>query len=77
MNKDISEFVRNWSECMRCKPKRKTVEKLILTPTPIKPFDVIIIDTIGPLQKSEGSNVYAVTMIDGIVKILNSHTDSK
>lgn len=70
MNKYVAKFIRNCKECMLCKPKRKTIEKLTWTSTPIKPFDVIIIDTIGPLQKSDSSNVYAVTMIDELSKYL-------
>lgn len=41
-----------------------------LTETPQKPFDEVIVDTVGPLTKSENNNVYAVTMICNLSKYL-------
>jgi len=35
---------------------------LIITDTPINAFDRVIVDTIGPLPKSETGNEYAVTL---------------
>lgn len=45
-------------------------EPLTLTKTPQKPFDVIVIDTIGPLTTSNYGNKYAVTMICDLSKYL-------
>lgn len=52
------------------KPKQATIEPLTITSTPIKPFDVVIIDTIGPLQRSDCGNNYDVTIICDLTKFL-------
>lgn len=41
-----------------------------ITPTPIKPFDIVIVDTIGPLQQSALGNKYAVTIMCDLTKYL-------
>jgi len=48
--------------------KEKT--PLIITDTPINAFDRAIVDTIGPLPKSETGNEYAVTLIYDLTKYL-------
>lgn len=47
-----------------------TKEPMKLTPSPQSAFDVVIVDTIGPLQKSDSGNQYAVTMICDLTKYL-------
>lgn len=71
MAKDVSKFVRNCETCKLSNPNPKTKTPLLLTKTPCKPFDIIQIDTIGPLPKSNNDNVYAVTLIDEMTKWLN------
>lgn len=70
MNKDIQNYVRNCAKCKVNKPKNRTVEPMIITDTPSKPFEKISIDTIGPLQMSENGNKYAVTMVCELSKYL-------
>lgn len=70
MTKDIAKFVRGCIPCMKNKPKRKTRETMEITPTPIRPFDVVIIDTIGPMAKTTSGNVYALTIICELSKYL-------
>lgn len=70
MSKDIAQYVRNCHACKINKPTYKTREPLTRTLTPQKPFDIIIIDTIGPLQKSQYNNKYAVTIICDLSKYL-------
>lgn len=70
MTKDIAKFVKNCSKCQLNKPKQKNKEAMTITPTPRKPFDVLIVDTIGPLPKSEMNNLYAVTMMCDFSKYL-------
>lgn len=70
MSRDISNFVSNCHICKLSKPNRKTREELLLTETPCKPFDIVQIDTIGPLTKSNCGNQYAVTIIDEMSKWL-------
>lgn len=50
MTRDILTFVRNCEKCQMNKPKIRTRESMAITPTPQKPFDCIVIDTIGPFK---------------------------
>ncbi|XP_067622234.1 retrovirus-related Pol polyprotein from transposon 412 isoform X2 [Eurosta solidaginis] len=70
MTRDIAKFVKNCKKCLLNKVKPKTKENLVLTPTPCKPFDIVIIDTIGPLPESKYGNKFAVTMICDFSKYL-------
>lgn len=70
MAKDVSKFVRNCDHCNKNKPSNRTIEPMILTETPQKPFDTLIIDTIGPFKESENHNKYAVTLICNLTKYL-------
>lgn len=70
MTKDIANFIRNCQNCKMNKHRNHTKEPMILTQTPARPFDTVIIDTIGPLPKSVNGNLYAVTMICDLTKYL-------
>lgn len=70
MTKDISAFVKGCKQCNLNKVKIGNKEKLTLTPTPNKPFDIVVLDTIGPLPISKYGNKYAVTMICDFTKYL-------
>lgn len=50
--------------------QRVSTPPMTLTPTPQQPFDIVLIDTIGPLPKSEEGNEYAVTLICDFTKYL-------
>lgn len=70
MTRDIASFVKECRECTLNKVKVGTREQLTLTPTPVNPFDVVILDTIGPLPTSKYENKYAVTLICDFTKYL-------
>lgn len=70
MKKEISQYVKNCKDCQLSKIGIKTKEPFIITPTPIKAFDIVVIDTIGPLPRSEYNNEYAVTIICDLTKYL-------
>lgn len=70
MSKDTLKYTKTCHKCQVNKPKTKTIEPLTLTNTAQKPFDVVIIDTIGPMTKSTNNNVYAVTIICDLTKYL-------
>lgn len=70
MLKDITNYVINSEKCNVSKHRTHTKVPMIITGTPQKPFDVMIIDTIGPLPKSENGNAYAVTMVCDMTKYL-------
>jgi len=50
--------------------KTHTKTPVIITDIPINAFDKGIVDTIGPLPKSDNSNEYAVTLICDLTKYL-------
>lgn len=68
MTKDIAQFVRSCELCKLNKVKPGTKEKMVVTETPQKAFDVVQIDTIGPLIKSHNGNSYVVTIICELTK---------
>lgn len=70
MSHDISNFVNDCHICKLSKPNRKTKEELELTDTPCKPFELVQIDTIGPMMKSHNGYQYAITIIDEMSKWL-------
>lgn len=70
MTRDISNYIKNCHVCKLSKPNPRTREPLELTETPLKPFDLLQIDTIGPLPKSNSGNIYAITIIDEMSKFL-------
>lgn len=70
MSKDIAKFVRNCHKCLVNKAKVKNLEPLVITDTPQKSFDTIVVDTIGPFKKSNKENVYALTLICDLTKFL-------
>lgn len=53
MSRDVAKFVQNCHKCQINKPKPRNKEKMTITPTPQKAFDIVIIDTIGPLPWSD------------------------
>lgn len=70
MTKDIAKFIENCQNCQTNKHKIYTREPMVITETPARPFDLVIIDTIGPLPTSNRGNIYAVTMICDLTKYL-------
>lgn len=62
MSKDVAKFTKSCHKCQVNKINRKHLEKMSLTPTPQKAFDIVCIDTIGPLNKTSLRNSYAVTI---------------
>ena len=70
MSKDIAIFVKNCDKCNLNKVKPGNKEQLVLTPTPIRPFDIIVLDTIGPLPESNYGKKYALTLMCDLTKYL-------
>lgn len=68
MSRDVAKFVKNCEKCLLNKIKIGSKEPLVMTETPAKPFDKVVIDTIGPLPVSEAGNKYAVTIICDLTK---------
>lgn len=70
MSKDIAQFVRKCQKCIYNKVKFANKEPMVITETPQKPFDIMIIDTVGPLMKSHNGNQYILTLICDLSKYL-------
>lgn len=70
MTVDIAKYIKSCHICKLTKPGQKTRENMTLTQTPLKPFDMIQIDTIGPLTQSNSGNTYAITLVDELTKYL-------
>lgn len=70
MSQDIARYVKQCHVCKLTKPGIKTKQELTLTKTPLRPFDIVQIDTIGPMMKSENGFVYAITLVDELSKYL-------
>lgn len=71
MIKDIAKFTNNCEKCKTNKPTMKLKAPMCITQTPQKPFDIVIINLIGPLPKSINNNVYALNMICDLSKAAN------
>lgn len=67
---DITNYTKTCQKCQLNKIKRHTKEPMTITKTPQGTFDVMIVDTIGPLKKSINENTYAVTLICDLTKYL-------
>lgn len=70
MIKYIAKYAKNCEKCNLTKHRNHTKVPMMITKTPQRPFDVMIIDTIGPMPKTENGNVYAVTMVCDMTKYL-------
>lgn len=70
LSRDIAKYIKNCKKCLLNKVKSATKEPMKITPTPQTAFDVMIIDTIGPLPKTLSGNQYALTMICDLTKYL-------
>lgn len=68
MRKDVAHFINNCHACKVNKPNNSNTEQLCLTPTPQRPFEIVIIDTVGPLFRSANNNTYVVTAICDLTK---------
>ena len=65
MKTDINRHVRHCGECAKfrttSKPAHKTPMKSVVTE---RPLQVVAMDFVGPLPKSDAGNVYALVMVD-------------
>lgn len=72
MAKQISIYTRQCHKCQTNKAKQKQIEPMIITNSSQRCFDRIIIDTVGPLPKSENGNNYTLTIMCDLSKYLIS-----
>lgn len=62
MKGTIAKYIEKCGKCNQNKHRTTTNEIFMKTTTPNKCFDIISIDTIGPLTKSRHGNRYALTI---------------
>lgn len=62
MKSSITKFVKTCQLCIRNKHFSSVKQPQIKTSTPLKVFDIVSIDTVGPFTITEQGNRYAVTM---------------
>jgi len=70
MTKHISKYIKSCEICKKAKINKHIKPTTIITPTPAKAFERVIVDTVGPLPKTERGNEYAVTIICDLTKYL-------
>lgn len=58
----IIDFINNCRQCKLNKHGRNVKSPLVITETPQLPFDIVQIDTVGPLPATEDGFKYAITM---------------
>lgn len=66
----ISQYIRKCPECQKAKTTKHIKTPLTTTDIPIKAFDKVIIDTVGPLPKSDNGHEYIITLICDLTKYL-------
>lgn len=62
MKGSISRFVKACESCKKNKTIRHTKERMMVTTTPSSPFEIISIDTVGPLPITTKGNRYAISI---------------
>jgi RNase H-like domain found in reverse transcriptase/Reverse transcriptase (RNA-dependent DNA polymerase)/Integrase zinc binding domain/Integrase core domain/SCAN domain len=62
--RDALQYVRTCKQCQLIgKVVKKTKAPMIITPTIDKPFSKIIMDVVGPLDKSNAGNIYMLVIV--------------
>lgn len=62
MTKKVKHYIKSCEKCKINKSGLNTKEKLIITETPNNPFDILQIDTVGPLKVTNNGNTYVLSM---------------
>lgn len=68
MSNDIIKYVSTCKQCQLNKAGFKNKPHTIITPTPEAPFDVILLDLVGPFTISDSRNKYAITLQCNLTK---------
>nr|XP_034195210.1 uncharacterized protein LOC117611386 [Osmia lignaria] len=69
MHNEIRNYIRKCPSCQEEKLVRaKTRQPMLITDTPIEPFDKVALDTVGPLPLTPSGNKYILTMQDCLTK---------
>lgn len=71
MKKSIAQFVNACELCKRNKVIRHTRQPMTITTTPSRAFEVISIDTVGPLPRTINNNRYCITIQCDLTKYIS------
>ncbi len=78
IKKTIKSYIKSCEKCKINKPKKNTKENLVITETPLKAFDVVQIDTVGPINPTVDGFKYIVSAQCELTKfIILAPTKSK
>lgn len=63
---DVSRYIRNCQVCLQIKPEQKppTGQMLSAQPTAHNPWDVVSVDIVGPLPRSNSGFIYILSVLD-------------
>lgn len=69
---DVSRYVKNCQVCVQTKPEQKLPigQMLSAQPTAMNPWDVLSIDIVGPLPRSNSGFVYILSVLDCFSKYI-------
>lgn len=62
MFKKLKKYIKNCEKCKINKPGKATKENMIITETPNAAFDMIQIDTVGPIGTTSNGNKYILSI---------------
>lgn len=68
MRRDIESYISKCDKCQRNKLSKRTKVPMIITDTPIEPFEKCALDIVGPLNQTENGNKYILTFQDCLTK---------
>ena len=63
--KDIKQYITSCESCQKvCKKTKRTKVPMVMTPTASRPWDKMIYDVVGPLEKSTQGSKYLLVVVD-------------
>lgn len=62
LRNQVIDFINSCEKCKLNKHSKQTKSPLVITDTPQLPFDIVQVDTVGPLPSTEDGFKYALTM---------------
>ena len=71
LKSDIQNRIKNCEDCQRNKLKRrKTKQPMVIRDTPIRTFDKIAMDIVGPFNITKNNNRYILSIQDQLSKFI-------
>jgi hypothetical protein len=65
LHRDVLQYCNSCDKCQKiCKTVKKSKVPMVIMPTATRPWEKIIFDIVGPLEKSKKGNMYILVVID-------------